>query len=110
MDTKGREWERLGCSRGRSPRIVLKPGRPIAFPNGSAALTADVADGADEIGAISLPELSGLLVQGPLSAPLGAEFQISIFSPGFSGNTVWPDSLALRAKAAPSCAIRGHVL
>ena len=30
MDTKGHEWRRLGCSRGRPPRIVLKPGRPKA--------------------------------------------------------------------------------
>ena len=57
MDTKAHEWEWLGCSRGRSPRIVLKPGRPIAFPNGSAALTADFADVADEQVAEGLADL-----------------------------------------------------
>ena len=63
MDTKAHEWERLGCSRGRPPRIVLKPRRPKALPNGSAALTADVADVADEEAATVLSELPGLLFQ-----------------------------------------------
>ena len=70
MDTKGHEWRRLGCSRGRPPRIVLKPGRPkadsIALPihgetwdssfepaaqsgiSSAHFLTADFADGADK--------------------------------------------------------------
>ena len=63
MDTKGHEWEWLGCSRGRVPRIVLKPRRPKAFPNGSAALTADFADLADEEATAVPSELPALLFQ-----------------------------------------------
>ena len=79
MDTKGHEWRRLGCSRGRPPRIVLKPGRlkadSIALPthgetwdssfepaaqsgiSSARFLTADGADGETVVGLSDLPAL-----------------------------------------------------
>ena len=70
------EGTRMGtawCSRGRPPsprlrrasppRILLKPGRPKAVPNRSAALTADFADVADEEATTGLTELPDLLFQ-----------------------------------------------
>ena len=57
------KWPWLGCSRGRPPRIVLKPRRPKAVRAFARFLTADVADGADEETAAGLSELPVLLFQ-----------------------------------------------
>jgi len=47
----------------RRPRTMPATVRPKAFPNRSAALTADFADVADEEAAVSLSELPDLLFQ-----------------------------------------------
>ena len=57
------KWPWLGCSRGRPPRIVLKPRRPKAVRAFARFLTADVADIADEETAAGLSELPVLLFQ-----------------------------------------------
>ena len=51
------------CSQGRLPRTITRVFPPKAFPDRSAFLTADVADGADEEMAVSLSELPVLLFQ-----------------------------------------------
>jgi len=77
MAPRGWVTTKWGCSRGRPPRIMGRARRPKAFSKGSALLTADFSDGADEdAGWVALREVGTGTREERLNRSVGVQPRI----------------------------------